>query len=490
MSRNVAAYNLFIIKQMSQGLAQARRIVNGPFLGYGRNSECCEILHISLVIKTLCVTGPQGACSKGTPLAPDAVRKNPWFFEVKGAAMGRMVAIFVFAFFLMGSAYGQRPFAEINTEYQYNPYADLRFSHALYCGEDTCMVLLEILYNDGLRKEDYGTLAYAFYEDYQSEVAVLQDSIDRSDSSIYENDSRDFYRIAVPNPGNAQLLVVELGKKDLAWKYRYGIDVDPSLNYGKDGLLLSTASGRPLLGSFVHQDESLRITTLDNLDTTIFVYYYSQNFNEALPPMVTESDVLNRGLSVDSIFTVATDTDFSLHRQGLYFFQVDTTSVNGIAVRSADAYYPAITKVEEIIEPLLYISTREEMEDLRSSTDKKKAFEAYWMQMAGSAGKASEMIRKYYEKVEEANYYFTTFKEGWKTDMGMIYIVYGKPDEVYNNEETVEWVYNRNLTMPIIRFSFIKIKNIFSDNHYTLFRKSNYDRHWFMSVKQWRDGKK
>jgi hypothetical protein len=74
--------------------------------------------------------------------------------------------------------------------------------------------------------------------------------------------------------------------------------------------------------------------------------------------------------------------------------------------------------------------------------------------------------------------------------MGLIYIIYGPPNDVYKSEEIIDWVYNQDLSMPNIRFSFYKVKNVFTDQHYTLLRKKNYDKIWFKSVEMWRDGKK
>ena len=46
------------------------------------------------------------------------------------------------------------------------------------------------------------------------------------------------------------------------------------------------------------------------------------------------------------------------------------------------------------------------------------------------------------------------------THMGIIYIIYGPPNDVYKSEEIIDWVYNRDLTMTVVRFSFYKVKNV------------------------------
>ena len=72
----------------------------------------------------------------------------------------------------------------------------------------------------------------------------------------------------------------------------------------------------------------------------------------------------------------------------------------------------------------------------------------------------------------------------------MIYTIYGNPDKVFKHDEYEEWIFNQNINMPAIRFTFVKIKNVFADNHYTLVRDKKFDKHWFRAVELWRSGKK
>jgi GWxTD domain-containing protein len=174
----------------------------------------------------------------------------------------------------------------------------------------------------------------------------------------------------------------------------------------------------------------------------------------------------------------------------LYFFQKDSSSADGIGIRVQDRYFPLVKSFDKVLEPLIYISTRTETEQIRNAPDRKAAFEEYWINMVKVPNVATATVSKFYDRVEAANFLFTNFEEGWKSDMGMIYIVYGPPNDVYKSEEIIDWVYSRDLTMPVIRFSFYKVKNVFTHDHYTLLRKKNYESNWFKSVELWRTGKK
>ena len=63
----------------------------------------------------------------------------------------------------------------------------------------------------------------------------------------------------------------------------------------------------------------------------------------------------------------------------------------------------------------------------------------------------NELMEEYYIRVNYVNDYFNmSWKEGWETDFGMIYILFGPPDEIQrsnvsssNSSAYQVWYYNR-----------------------------------------------
>ena len=137
---------------------------------------------------------------------------------------------------------------------------------------------------------------------------------------------------------------------------------------------------------------------------------------------------------------------------------------------------------------LRYFSTRNEWDKLNASENSKKEFDDYWMKVTKSEQKARRIIKQYFDQVMLANNYFTNYKEGWKTDKGMIFIIFGNPDEVYRNKEGELWIYKKDDNFQKMRFSFAKVPNIFTDNQYTLLRSNSYQNNWFKAVQLWRRG--
>ena len=197
---------------------------------------------------------------------------------------------------------------------------------------------------------------------------------------------------------------------------------------------------------------------------------------------------VSKTLEIDSIFSVPTDVDLRLDTEGLYFVQLDTNSLEGLSIRIVDAYYPKYARVEDLINPLVYISTRSEYLRLAKADEKKRALDKYWLDLIKPANRAKSTIKNFYSQIELANKYFTTYKEGWKTDKGAIFILYGPPDEVYFNGEEEQWVYEKDNELLKVKFSFMKIKSIFTDQHFDLVRSKSYEKVWYGNVELWRKG--
>jgi GWxTD domain-containing protein len=205
--------------------------------------------------------------------------------------------------------------------------------------------------------------------------------------------------------------------------------------------------------------------------------------------MALRGGQVDRELNIDSTVTVNTNERIRLNKTGLYFIQQDSTTLEGISVLVTDPYFPQFVKAETLIEPLVYISTGRESKRIKDAENKKKAMDTYWLDLTKSPERAKNIIREYFQQVTEANYLFTTYKEGWKTDQGMILQLFGKPDGVYLNGESEEWVYQRKGAMSRIKFNFVKVKNFFTDHHYELVRNPSYDREWYRTVDLWRKGR-
>lgn len=102
--------------------------------------------------------------------------------------------------------------------------------------------------------------------------------------------------------------------------------------------------------------------------------------------------------------------------------------------------------------------------------------------MTGDRDRAKTFMRNYFRRVELANNYFTSYKQGWKTDKGMIYLIYGLPDEVSINDGTETWYYKTARS----RFTFVKRGSVYDPQNYVLLRHKRFAESWFSTIDLWR----
>lgn len=186
-------------------------------------------------------------------------------------------------------------------------------------------------------------------------------------------------------------------------------------------------------------------------------------------------------------------------REGIYLFTTGRNLKEGYTFLNLGESYPAMTTPQVMIKPLVYLASRNEIEDLASSLKPKLALDEFWIKCGGNIDKARELIRIYYTRVLYSNYYFTSYKEGWMTERGMIYIIYGPPDKVYKTSEGESWGYKKTATKSswgsrysvaedYLFFNFKKKNDRFSDNDYFLSRSETLVTFWDQAVASWRKG--
>ncbi len=186
-------------------------------------------------------------------------------------------------------------------------------------------------------------------------------------------------------------------------------------------------------------------------------------------------------------------------KEGIYLCTVGREIGEGFTYFNMGSSYPTLNSPELMIEPLAYIASKGEVEDLRSSARPKVALDDFWIQCGGNVDKARELIRIYYTRVLFSNYYFTSYKEGWRSERGMIYIIYGPPDKVYKTSDGESWGYKKpavrsrwggrfTVSEDYLFFNFKKKDNAFSDNDFYLSRSETLVTYWDKAVLSWRKG--
>ncbi len=237
--------------------------------------------------------------------------------------------------------------------------------------------------------------------------------------------------------------------------------------------------------TYFHKDEPIPFLVED-----LWAYHFAElPFTPAPPPMQARYDEnQEETLSPDSVFNLRSSNKLS--DVGLYFVQTDTNTTVGNGFLIVQTDYPKFQKVEDLVHPLLYISTKEETQQILKASDKKAALDMYWLKQAdGRVAAAKTMIRTFYNRVAYANHFFASYKAGWQSDRGMIHIVFGEPEQKIRTSNGESWFYTRIEDGDSYDFSFDfdYVHTPLSANHYVLRRTRDHKVNWYRGVAAWRN---
>ena len=152
--------------------------------------------------------------------------------------------------------------------------------------------------------------------------------------------------------------------------------------------------------------------------------------------------------------------------------------------------------MDDLIAPLAYIASARELEFLEagaSPAERRRRFDAFWGSLFNDRNTATDVLRRYYERVEEANLLFTTYKEGWKTDRGMAYVVLGPPEFVETTPLAETWHYaygsgDARSSLVFERASYYEARARPAFESWVLARTAAYEPAWRRAVRRWRGG--
>ena len=98
----------------------------------------------------------------------------------------------------------------------------------------------------------------------------------------------------------------------------------------------------------------------------------------------------------------------------------------------------SVGNISQAIQNMRYILDDDEWKKLSKakSDEQERLFIEYWLSRDPTPEtKENELMDEYFSRINYSNVNFKTYTDGWKSDMGMIYILFGPPDdlEVYND---------------------------------------------------------
>lgn len=284
-------------------------------------------------------------------------------------------------------------------------------------------------------------------------------------------------RLAFPKPETDWFLLAKVKNNSSQQEWYFFVKLESK--YPVNGYL--TAENGPVLNGYVFMGKEYQVVGSGS-NKPIKIYFYKDQFPAGSPPFAERDMAVDRFLFADSTFTVEPDSKISFKREGLYLAQEDTAAARGFAFRTVSESYPRYTKMDDLTEPLVFVTTQTEYNELLAANNEKPKFDKVILDITRDKDRATNFMRSYFRRVELANKYFTSYKEGWRTDRGMIYLIYGLPTEVSRNNGRETWYYK---TFGL-RLTFVKTGSVYDPETYVLVRDKRYMEKWYSTIDLWR----
>ena len=414
----------------------------------------------------------------------------------------KIAAVFIYLLLIIACATPSR-ISNKNLAFLYNKESyPIHFDYSIYHVNDTlsriyfsvsAQDLLYMKHDDGLHYFSKILVSYKLFRSYESKEIIDSSSTQMIALAITNNDEHELcgsvdMRVTQGNEYLLELEINDLNRGQSAIKYT---QVDKIGKYSHQNFSIKNYSSNSIhYGANIETNNLLLIHYRDTTVKKLYGRYYKRQFPLALPPFSIENET-QFDYRPDSIFTIKVDSNFKFmpKGEGFYHFQIDSSRKEGLTLYCFHEKYPLVNKPFDLIAPLRYITTNEEFDNLITKNNK-ASIDQFWLNTAdNNTERAKDLIKIFYNRVVEANQYYSSYVEGWKTDRGMLYVVLGPPNLVYKSSDSESWIYGEENNLMSITYTFTKIDNPFTNNDYSLARSPIYKNMWYRAVDTWRQGR-
>ncbi|MDR2835610.1 MAG: GWxTD domain-containing protein, partial [Bacteroidales bacterium] len=378
----------------------------------------------------------------------------------------------------------------------YNPAkAPLIFSHSIYIKSDSSA---DVYFDIDFVKANFNkNNQQTNIDDKQFYIKYLLRKMNNEfvDSSTYKYNLKDFTNFS--NYFTVKLLNKEQYKitiaiydKQYRFSHRLVSFIDNSTKYSQNNYLLEkldTNSVEILHNNYIISDNKYKIIC-KNTEKLSIEYFrpIEYIFN---PPYQFNITKKNAVIVPDTTFYYITNDTIVFKEIGNYIIKNTSTGQIIFNILNSSDSYPEITTVGNMLEPLKIITTEREYKKISQNENIKQTIDEYWLSLSNSQKLAKEQIRVFYNRVKLANIFFAEDIDGWKTDRGMIYVLFGPPSVINLSDQGEDWYYGENPNVAAILFVFEKKESKSTKISYQLLRDNAYQPTWAQALSVWRKGR-
>jgi len=395
----------------------------------------------------------------------------------------------LFTFFILSQiGFAQVRVSSKEIAFRYNQEHDFIVNEVAALEGNQVKAYVQFILNSGnVRISDYN-FSYFLRKNYIDEGSAGE-QIKIDTSNIADVGFRQFvFEIDLEREMDDHLLVFDI--YDRVRDKQYYIDIPLVIGEWQRPpfILMKETEDVPYFAKYLTVNSAVRPVHMFNESAKFEITGYVEESPFPMPPFEDskiEEPTLN---AIDTLYGVNNKEVFKFYNEG--FFEFSSPDSNGaiLPLLVTDEYYPYYEEYNELVKPLIFISTNDEFQKIRSSDFPRDAFEEFVsMSISTNERISKDFIKTYYSRIRKSARLFSADRKGWKTDQGMIFQIFGKPQQVFRNETTELWVYS-SANGGRVRYIF----DIIPENGrlvYKLIRGKRYREDWMQAVTQWRTGR-
>lgn len=383
-------------------------------------------------------------------------------------------------------AQGRMSSAEIS--YLYNQEHDFIIQQRVASEGNKVKAYVRFILNSGSVKISDFRLSYDLRSSYIDEKQV-NSSVAIDSSHVIDIDFRQYvYAFEFEKGESDKLLVIDV--YNIARDQHYSLDIPLVINDWTPPPYLIFESDKevPYFASYLNKDYPVRVLNAFGSDASYQIRGIENNKAVAMPPFNETNPEAPSEVALDTLYGVNESEVFRFYNEGFYTLQTADYPGQSLSILVTDEFHPYFSHYQDLASPLIYVSTVNEYKAMQTGAEPRTDFEFFVTNTISSNTQvAKDFIKYYYRRIRKSARLFSEDKEGWKTDRGMIYQVFGDPLQVFRNEKTELWVYasssggrTRFIFDIVIEEGMIKHK---------LIRGKRYREAWMLAVTQWRSGR-
>lgn len=174
-----------------------------------------------------------------------------------------------------------------------------------------------------------------------------------------------------------------------------------------------------------------------NKEREIFLEFYLESIKSKSSTKTLDPQKIKAGSN--TIYFTLENTEFTLGEYVLKIILKDSDWKEAAAAEKnfhskIQGFPNTITDLDKAVEQMLYIASPDELDQIEDEEayDKKlELFLAFWEKKKPNKSiDENPILYEYYRRIEYANKNFKGLGEGWRSDMGMIYVTFGPPNHV------------------------------------------------------------